>query len=844
MDQARYVSCIKLNGIPILPPLMTEDIRMEMNYYKQLAMAVEEKLKTLQIAKEAETDKCKGDVPRDYKKYTEDRSNSTESAANDSINIESEGNSVDTTPNTITVIDFPMNEEKKPDERNNFESTDVSITESVLETIGRQWKSISDDETVSCPNEAQLIGSISSDTVTASTDLNHYLNETISTRPNTAETTPETWKPQVPKTLDIVPITVDAPHPLESKSVLENTEAIHVEESTLETPKLVRQGSYVLETPSPMLLAHLQTELANTTYVPTMTHNTIKRKEWNITQAKTEWENQIKNNQFIVSDNSRHEAGSRQRRNSISNTNSQRTCKSVVHTKGRPPLGIRQSTRSVDCIQTMLAKEYRTRGTNNKNNYGQRCTPNACSAVKNYNRWKTNKNVSILNLANKLGGSLGSLSSVNTQPYRCIDKEHAEDVQQNKNFHEGSITDSETQNSKSPLKSVVTSEKLLTIFKEIQSAHEKQMADLMERQRREQSNMQKEFERQQILLLTQIKKTFPGISMTVLPESNSNTVLDKSIPSPHEISMNTSEELAQQKITENLLKGVQKVNEVQCVDEINHANVMKCPLDYIYPANGTCHSSHYERTSSQSTQTSEDESVSKTDDSSSTKDMMTQNYNNDDYTSNGKQSDSSERRHSNVIRQLFPLDSRTTHLPVPDNTLYTENHIRAATIINAYARGYLVRRLMKTENVIALKNTYKEALHCMLKLHVDAPLNLPELNFHQRLQLQCDAASMNIVELFAQCPSKKMQVIAHDREIKKSRSERPSSARSFSFATQRTLARKKLKELGEYQTPPVSRPTSSRTRCQTWASQTREKRSPNILLSAMRTKNKLFQIKV
>ena len=43
---------------------------------------------------------------------------------------------------------------------------------------------------------------------------------------------------------------------------------------------------------------------------------------------------------------------------------------------------------------------------------------------------------------------------------------------------------------------------------------------------------------------------------------------------------------------------------------------------------------------------------------------------------------------------------------------------------------------MKTEKIIALKNTYKEALHCMLRLHVDAPLNLPELNFHQRLQLQ------------------------------------------------------------------------------------------------------------
>ena len=43
---------------------------------------------------------------------------------------------------------------------------------------------------------------------------------------------------------------------------------------------------------------------------------------------------------------------------------------------------------------------------------------------------------------------------------------------------------------------------------------------------------------------------------------------------------------------------------------------------------------------------------------------------------------------------------------------------------------------MKTEHVNALRNTYKEAIKCMLKLHVDAPLNLSELKFHERLQLQ------------------------------------------------------------------------------------------------------------
>lgn len=71
-------------------------------------------------------------------------------------------------------------------------------------------------------------------------------------------------------------------------------------------------------------------------------------------------------------------------------------------------------------------------------------------------------------------------------------------------------------------------------------------------------------------------------------------------------------------------------------------------------------------------------------------------------------------------------------------------------IINAYARGYLARRLMRTERVITLKKIYKEALHCMLKLHVDAPLNLAEVNFLHRLQLQVIIAT----SLLCQFPGK------------------------------------------------------------------------------------------
>lgn len=62
-----------------------------------------------------------------------------------------------------------------------------------------------------------------------------------------------------------------------------------------------------------------------------------------------------------------------------------------------------------------------------------------------------------------------------------------------------------------------------------------------------------------------------------------------------------------------------------------------------------------------------------------------------------------------------------------------------------------MRRLMRTERVITLKKIYKEALQCMLKLHVDAPLNSAEVDFLHRLQLQVISRSFAYKIYFAAC---------------------------------------------------------------------------------------------
>lgn len=41
MEGHSYVSCIKINGIPILPPMITKDIKRELSNYKESAINIE-----------------------------------------------------------------------------------------------------------------------------------------------------------------------------------------------------------------------------------------------------------------------------------------------------------------------------------------------------------------------------------------------------------------------------------------------------------------------------------------------------------------------------------------------------------------------------------------------------------------------------------------------------------------------------------------------------------------------------------------------------------------------------------------------------------------------------------
>ncbi|EFN62103.1 Centrosomal protein of 110 kDa [Camponotus floridanus] len=675
-QQKFFSSCIKINGISLLSPLMTDSIKEEMKHYRALAIKVEEKLKSRHLVKRNIKDKCvQADVIETDKlksiKYDSDSDLSNRDTTSDTNNSDSYSKT--------TIIEPMMQVTGETRDKHNIQSATSDAQHS----------------------QVCLTDNINAKPATIETDQNEYITATDTPALN-EDVSSESWKPKIPNTLNIVPITLSN----EENNISSLAVASKENKSP---PKLSRQGSYVLDTPSPMLLAqmHTEKELIDKNYVPTSTptHNASQRKQWNIVQPKMKWENK----QLVAEDT---KASNKLECTSESTTE---------HTEFNTLAESYQVDQFANSTKTEVTEEHICKFTSPKHND---IFDTSLKKQNSLEKLEKDSSLCVSNLSSEK--SVEDANSLKSQS-SCIDE----------NKHDKMEDTKEHQNLIIKTKSSITPEKLLTVYKEIEEMHKKQMMELIYRQQKEQSLLQAEFQKQQMLLLAEIQKCSSNISYQV--NASPNVI-------SNQLSVN------KERLGDITSKTEQQLN--------------------VNPASNS---------------------------------RVEERYN----------SKSLPMKHANVI-------------------------IQAVNIINAYTRGYLVRRLMRTERVITLKKIYKEALQCMLKLHVDAPLNLAEVDFLHRLQLQCDAASMNIVDLFAQSPTKKMKVIAQDREIKQSRMERPTSSRSsYSFATQKTLARKNLKEfestMTKYQRPLVVRKNAVRSRCQTWTSDIRDKlMSPNTLHQGIR----------
>lgn len=104
---------------------------------------------------------------------------------------------------------------------------------------------------------------------------------------------------------------------------------------------------------------------------------------------------------------------------------------------------------------------------------------------------------------------------------------------------------------------------------------------------------------------------------------------------------------------------------------------------------------------------------------------------------------------------------------------------KAAYIITAAAKGFLVRRLFRTERVQDLINTIQDALVCAVQLHSENvdDINESDVELHRRLIQQVSAGCYAFHDMFFNTSIReKMYCIASDREKKREKASRPVSA--------------------------------------------------------------------
>lgn len=600
---------------------MTDSIKEEMRRYKSLAVKVEEKLKGRQLVKRNIKDKCvQADIIESINKLKSIKYDSDSDLSNrDTL---SDTNNSDSHSKTTIIEPIPTTrviEETK--DKHNIQSTTSDVQHSQFQVCS--------------------MDNIDTKVVTAKTDQNDYINATEMSTPN-EDVSSENWKPKVPKTLNIVPITLSN----EEDNISSPAVASKENENP---PKLSRQGSYVLDTPSPILLAHMHTELIDKDYVPTPMINTSQRKQWNIVQPKVKWENK----QLIAE-------STKQASNKLECAPDESTFQHTEFNTLTEPYQIDQSV-----TKTEVAEEHACKIDTApiKNDISDTSLAKQSSLEK----LEKDSNICISNLSNEK--SIENANYLKSQ-LSCIDENKHHDKVRNTKEHPKIVK----------TKSSITSEKLLTIYKEIEEIYKKQMMELIYRQQKEQSLLQAEFQKQQRLLLAEIQKC--SFNVPNQTNASSNVTSNQSSINRKERLGNIIRETGQQ-------SNVNSPSNLRVEEHYNsksspakHTNVIVCPLDYISSKNLYL-VKHYK-----SPLFIRDTSPTTPDfDFTREINLCNTTYNNNNYDDDNDDSEPHNRtvyKNLNVNRQLFPLDSNTTHVPVLDTSVYHNKHVSTKLLINIY----------------------------------------------------------------------------------------------------------------------------------------------------------------
>ncbi|NXI72413.1 CP110 protein, partial [Anseranas semipalmata] len=135
--------------------------------------------------------------------------------------------------------------------------------------------------------------------------------------------------------------------------------------------------------------------------------------------------------------------------------------------------------------------------------------------------------------------------------------------------------------------------------------------------------------------------------------------------------------------------------------------------------------------------------------------------------------------------------------------------------ITAVAKGFLTRRLLQTEKLKHLKQTVKDTMEFIRNFQSEAPLkrgsvSAQDASLHERVMAQLRAALYDIHDIFFTMEaSERMNILRHDREVRKEKMLRqmvghiksPRERATLSTATQKSLDRKKYMKASEMGMP-------------------------------------------
>lgn len=281
-------------------------------------------------------------------------------------------------------------------------------------------------------------------------------------------------------------------------------------------------------------------------------------------------------------------------------------------------------------------------------------------------------------------------------------------------------------------------------IQQIQAEHQQRMAELMRRQEEEQLALQERFRRQQEELMTMLPPP-------VLDEIHTSTPLPAS---PNESTVEDQDR--DQDDQQPVLQSFRKLNISAKQFSLN--NQSQSSIDNLSSSQTLLLSSNVSRASSDFEDSNE----------------LFKTCNNDTNDVNGNVQLEGIRNYAETIKKtLHDRDLRELSQFVKVEERFSEPDLvrnQAASVINAYARGYLTRRLFQTDRVQKVIQVIRDTLLFILDLHHESTarqqIRSPaDLQLKRTLLHQLTSACYQLHEIFFGLSVKKrMEIIRADRE--------------------------------------------------------------------------------